>query len=143
MAEVLDVLDAFTMPLKIAWVAWLAWGVGQTFWYRYELKPRVASSQAATPIRKPFASKPSMPERASTRLITPDQVTPDKTPRQPSPVETPVGPPPIESAPALTEGPGEIEELDRFVADFEMHTRQRRGEPLNGEHSPFGSQLGE
>jgi hypothetical protein len=49
-------------------------------------------------------------------------------------------------APAFVEQPGGIgpvSELDQFVADFEMHTRQRRGEPLNGEHSPFPSQLDE
>jgi hypothetical protein len=39
----------------------------------------------------------------------------------------------VEAAPSLIDGPGEIGELDRFVADFEMNTRQRRGHPHNGE----------
>ena len=36
MAELLDILDAFSMPLKVGWVVWIAWGIGQIFWYRYE-----------------------------------------------------------------------------------------------------------
>ena len=29
MSEMMDVLNAFGNPLKLAWVAWIAWGVGQ------------------------------------------------------------------------------------------------------------------
>ena len=29
MSEVMDVLNAFGTPLKLAWVGWIAWGVGQ------------------------------------------------------------------------------------------------------------------
>ena len=119
MAELLDVLDAFTMPLKIAWVVWFAWGVGQVFWYRYERTPKAA---ARTPVRKPFVSRPSAPERPMTRLVTPEQVVPSAPPV----VETPGG----DSFPAAMDGSGE---LDKFVADFEMNTRHRRGEPHNGE----------
>jgi len=122
MAELLDVLDAFTTPLKIAWVVWFAWGVGLVFWYRYERKPQTAA--ARTPVRKPFVSKPSASERP-TRLVTPEQVVA----RTPSVVETPGG----ESFPAFVEGSAEVGELDRFVADFEMNTRHRREEPHNGE----------
>jgi hypothetical protein len=138
MAEVLDILDAFTLQLKMAWVIWLAWGIGQVFWYRYERTPRAGATARPAPVRKPFVSKPSMPERAGTRLVTPDVMPP--------------APPKVEPlaaaalAPAFVEQPGGIgpvSELDQFVADFEMHTRQRRGEPLNGEHSPFPSQLDE
>lgn len=136
MAEVLDILDAFTLPLKMAWVVWLAWGIGQVFWYRYERTPRAVAPARPAPVRKPFVSKPSMPERAGTRLVTPDVLPPS-----PPKVEQPA---PAELMPAAFEEPGGIgpvTELDQFVADFEMHTRQRRGEPLNGEHSTFASQF--
>jgi len=113
MLELLDILDAFTTPLKVAWVVWLAWGVAQVFWYRYERKSQKAS-RAASPVRKPFVSKPSLPERPMTRLVTPEQVMPN-------------------------DGPGTIGELDQFVASFEMNTRHRREQPLNGEQVPFGS----
>ena len=49
-----------------------------------------------------------------TRLVTPEQVIPN-------------------------DGPGTIGELDQFVASFEMNTRHRREQPLNGEQVPFGS----
>ena len=116
MFELLDVLDAFSTPLKVAWVVWLAWGVAQVFWYRYEHRQRSASG-AAAPVRKPFVSKPSMPERP-TRLVTPEQVMPKAQ---------------ASSESTEAEGPGTIGELDQFVADFEMNTRSRRERPLNGE----------
>jgi hypothetical protein len=122
MAELLDILDAFTTPLKVAWVVWIAWGVGQVFWYRYERRPQAAHA-SATPARKPFVSKPSLPERPMTRLVTPEQVIPADASVEP----------------ASADGPSQIGELDQFVADFEMNTRHRRHQPLNGEHVPFGS----
>jgi hypothetical protein len=126
MAELLDILNAFTTQLKVAWVVWIAWGIGQIFWYRYERRPKTAVKTSA---RKPFVSKPSLPERPMTRLVTPEQVMPE--------------PAYVDSAPATLEGTGEIgEQLDKFVANFEMNTRHRREQPLNGEHSPFDAQQG-
>ena len=125
MAELLDVLNAFTPPLKVAWVVWLAWGVGQVVWYRHERKPRVATTKkpSATRARKPFVSRPSTPERMGTRLVTPEQVITRKEPV----AAAPVAPEPV------ADNVAEVAELDRFVADFEMNTRHRRGEPHNGE----------
>jgi hypothetical protein len=56
------------------------------------------------------------------RLVTPEQVISGAPPL----VE-----PPGESFLALGEGTGQVAELDRFVADFEMNTRRRRGQPHN------------
>ena len=123
MFELLDILDAFTTQLKVAWIVWLAWGVGQLFWYRYERRPQ-AAKRAGASARKPFVSKPSLPERP-TRLVTPEQVMP----KEPAFAES-----------ALPEGPGTIGELDQFVASFEMNTRHRRERPLNGE--PVDAPLG-
>lgn len=119
MVELLDILDAFSMPLKVVWVVWIAWGVGQIFWYRSERRPQAARAQALA-ARKPFVSKPSLPERPMTRLVTPEQVLPKK-------------PAFAESAPPPADGPGRIDELDEFVASFEMNTRNRREQPLHGE----------
>ena len=120
MAELLDILDAFSMPLKVGWVVWIAWGIGQIFWYRYERRPQATRAQAAVAARKPFVSKPSLPERPMTRLVTPEQVLPKK-------------PAFAEPAPPPADGPGRIDELDEFVASFEMNRRNRREQPLNGE----------
>ena len=38
-----------------------------------------------------------------------------------------------------TDGPGPIGELDQFVASFEMNSRARREQPLNGEPISFNS----
>ena len=144
MAELLDILDAFTMPLKIGWVVWLAWGIGQIFWYRHEGTSRSTSQRAPAPARKPFVSKPSMPQRVGTRLITPEPVLgQEPAPFEPPAFEPPAFEPPsfepplVEPAPALLEAPDRVAELDKFVADFEMNTRHRRGGPLNGEPSAF------
>ncbi len=131
MAELLDVLNAFTPPLKVAWLVWLAWGIGQVLWYRHERRPQVAARKpAAAPVRKPFVSRPSTPERVGTRLVTPDVITPQAEPSQ----RAPVAPAPV------ADNVAGVAELDRFVADFEMNTRHRRGEPHNGE--PYNAHLG-
>jgi hypothetical protein len=125
MAELLDVLDAFTTPLKIAWVVWIAWGVAQIFWYRYERKPHVARrTPAAAPARQPFVSRPSAADRLVTRLVTPEVIT-----HQAEPIE----PAPVAPAPVVDNTPVEIGELDRFVASFEVNTRHRHADPHNGE----------
>lgn len=122
MAELLDILDAFSTQLKVAWVVWLAWGVAQVFWYRHERRPQPARRVA--PVRKPFVSKASASERQTTRLVTPEQVMPKQTAGGQSPAD----------------GPGPIGELDQFVASFEMNSRARREQPLNGEPISFGNQ---
>lgn len=134
MAELLDILNAFPMPLKIAWVVWLAWGIAQMFWYRHDRTSSTASKRPSAPLRRPFVSKPSMPQRAATRLITPEPVL-GKEPAavKPSPFE----PPHLRPAPALLEESDHVAELDKFVADFEINTRHRRSGPLNGAASPF------
>lgn len=135
MAELLDILDAFTMPLKIGWVAWFAWGIGLVFWYRHERKSQATSPRPA-PARRPFVSKPSTPQRTGTRLITPEPVIAHE-----AAVEPPIAPPLLEPAPALLDEPDnmadQVAELDKFVADFEMNTRHRRSGPVNGEQSSF------
>jgi hypothetical protein len=133
MAELLDVVNAFTPPLKVAWVVWLAWGVAQVVWYRHERKPQVASARkpSAAHARKTLVSRPSAPERMVTRLVTPEPVlTHQAEPHTPARV----APEPA------ADNVAEVAELDRFVADFEMNTRHRRGEPHNGE--PYNAQLG-
>lgn len=56
MAELLDVMDAFSSPLKLAWGVWLAWGIGQIFWYRQERRasaPGSRPARAARPVPEP------------------------------------------------------------------------------------------
>jgi hypothetical protein len=119
----MDVLNAFSAPLKVAWVVWIAWGIAQVFWYRHERRSHVAAKKpAAAPARKRFVSKPSTQDRVVTRLVTPEQV-----------IAHPAEPNEPAHAPVVDSMPGQVAELDQFVADFEMNTRQRRSQPLNGE----------
>jgi hypothetical protein len=134
MAELFDILDALTTPLKVAWVVWIAWGVGQVYWYRFERRTHAAKPAPGT-VRKAFVSKPSTAERPAVTPVTPEQVIAEEPPS--------IEPMRVESAPPTVETPGQVGELDRRVADFEMNARQRHGFPHNGEASSFDSQLGQ
>ena len=132
MAELFDIVNAFTPPLKVAWVVWFAWGTGQVFWYRSERKPRVAKGRkpVAPSARKPFVSRPSSSDRVATRLVTPNVVTH---------LAEPIAQQPVAAAPVV-DAVAQVAELDRFVADFEMNARHRRGEPHNG--VPYNLHIG-
>jgi hypothetical protein len=139
MAELLDILDAFATPLKVGWVVWLAWGIGLVFWYRHDRDSATASKRPSAPVRKPFVSKPSMPQRRETRMITPEPAVEHQAPVVPE-VEAPppVAPSLLEPASALhdpDEVTDHVAELDRFVAAFEMNTRHRHATPPNEEQS--------
>jgi hypothetical protein len=144
MSEVLDVIDAFGTPLKLSWIAWLAWGVGQYFWFRYErsgsrprpLKPTV---QAKPVVPKPApAPKPvTYPVEAPImgRLITPVHVAAEpkmnaphvepRTPDLPAALDTPV--PAFDPSQAVIEQFGAVDgPLDKFVRDFEMQDARPR-----------------
>jgi hypothetical protein len=60
MVEVIDVMEAFSTPLKIAWGVWLTWGVAQVLWYRQE---RRASAHAARPAR--LSGPPAAPRMSA------------------------------------------------------------------------------
>ena len=90
MSDFLDVINAFSTPLKVAWVGWIAWGVGQYFWFRYE---RSTPAKRVTSVAKPAAKKaatakgaakgarPEAPEPAVVgRLITPSHVAAEPKP---------------------------------------------------------------
>ena len=152
MSEVMDVLNAFGTPLKLAWVGWVAWGIGQYFWFRHERampgvrKPAAAAAKAA--VKKPVVPKPVAVQAAEApvvgRLITPTHVA--ATPKVETPSE-PVAPPVVvpaiaaNAAPAFDPSSAVIEQfgaaidegaLDKFVRDFEMQDarpRRRRNPP--------------
>jgi hypothetical protein len=82
MSEVMDVLNAFGTPLKLAWVGWVAWGVGQYFWFRHERSTPLVKK--VTSVAKPVAKKAAVPKTVAAqaaeapvvgRLITPTHVT--------------------------------------------------------------------
>lgn len=162
MSEFLDVIDAFGTPLKLAWVGWLAWGVGQYFWFRHE---RAAGSirktapaaqiQAPAPAPAPAAKKAAVPKPVAVqaaeapvvgRLITPTHVAAD-TKAAPPPAEVAAPGAPVAAAadePTAAFDPSKavIEQfgvhdsaLDKFVRDFEMQDarpRRRRNLPPDG-----------
>jgi hypothetical protein len=151
-------MNAFSTPLKVAWVVWLAWGVGQYFWFRYERAgapaPKVAAVAAPKPVVKKRANlvKPeSQPDEAPVmgRLITPSHV--EASPKPQPPVAKKIEQPVVATPPAPGFDPARavIEQfglaadsaLDKFVADFERqdaHTR-RNGSHAAAMHS-YGAQ---
>jgi hypothetical protein len=126
MGELLEVVDAFSMPIKVGWVVWLAWGVGQVFWYRHERKPRVHSTRVVPP-----------PSRRSAAVRTPTPVVHRMITPEPTHVPSAVADSPaFDPSSAVVETFGATaRELDSFVAGFEKNTRQRRQVPHQPEHS--------
>ena len=99
MFEAIDVLNALGTPLKLAWVVWLAWGVGQYFWFRTR---RSMPARKVTSVAKPAPKKVAVPKTVAAqaaeapvmgRLITPSHVTAD--PKPSAPVMPPVRPEPV------------------------------------------------
>jgi len=169
MSEMMDVLNAFGPTLKLAWVGWLAWGVGQYFWFRHE---RSMPVKKAASVAKAVAKKPAVPKTVAVqaaeapvvgRLFTPTHVTPETKPSapvmpqvQPEPVEV-AAPMPVvataEEAPVSAFDPSKavIEQfgatsddnlLDKFVRDFEMQdARPRRRKTTRVPETPsFGAE---
>jgi hypothetical protein len=152
MSEIMDVLNAFGTPLKLAWVGWIAWGVGQYFWFRHE---RSMPVRKVTSVAKAVAKKPAVPKTVAAqaaeapvvgRLITPTHVVAERKPSapvvpqvQPQPVPSPM-PIPVLAAvdaapvPAFDPSNAVIEQfgatsdnvLDKFVRDFEMQDARPR-----------------
>jgi hypothetical protein len=90
MSEIMDVLNAFGTPLKLAWVAWLAWGVGQYFWFCHE---RSVPAKKVTSVAKPAPKKLAMAKTVAAqvadapvvgRLFTPTHVVADPKPSAPA-----------------------------------------------------------
>ena len=161
MSEFIDVINAFGAPLKLAWVGWVAWGVGQYFWFRHErLAPSVRrSAVAAKPaVKKPAVPKPVAVQAAEApvvgRLITPTHVASDAKMRTPVEPATPPVPMPVavaaDAAPAFDPSTAVIETfgasneegaLDKFVRDFEMQdARPRRRRNLPTETPSYGAE---
>jgi hypothetical protein len=166
MSEVMDVINAFGNPLKLAWVGWAAWGVGQYFWFRHQrsMPVRKVTSVAKPAARKPVAPKTVAAQAADApvvgRLITPTHVSAETrahvptTPHvpapavaEPVPVPVPMAVAAVEEAPAVGFDPSTavIEQfgatndnaLDKFVRDFEMQdARPRRRKPARVPETP-------
>ena len=152
MSEFMDVINAFGTPLKLAWVGWVGWGVGQYFWFLHERSARPVPRAAVT--AKPAVKKPAVPKPVAVqaaeapvvgRLITPTHVASDaKSSTRVEPTTPPV-PMPVavaaDAAPAFDPSTAVIETfgagneegaLDKFVRDFEMQDarpRRRRNGP--------------
>jgi hypothetical protein len=166
MSEVMDVVNAFGTPLKLAWVGWIGWGVGQYFWFRLE---RSTPTKRVTSVAKPVAKKPAVPRTVAAqaaeapvvgRLFTPTHVTADAKPSRPIAHEATqvrmepvaVAPVPVSVAatdatlPAFDPSTVVIEQfgatsddnaLDKFVRDFEMQdARPRRRKPTRVPETP-------
>jgi hypothetical protein len=164
MSEAMDVLNAFGTPLKLAWVGWIAWGVGQYFWFRHE---RSMPMKKVTAVAKPAAKKPAVPKSVAAqaaeapvvgRLFTPTHVTSDAKPAQQNVAVAPkmrpepaavLSPMPVaaSAAPVAVFDPSKavIEQfgatgddvLDKFVRDFEMQdARPRRRKTTHVPETP-------
>jgi hypothetical protein len=150
MAEVLDVINAFGTPLKVAWVVWLAWGVGQYFWYRHERS--VASAPKPAALAKPVVRKPASAARPVApaaeapiigRLITPQHVASQrKVAPEPPPAPVPAAPqfdPSMAVIETFSASPDDA--LDKFVNAFDMQEASpRRGRTRPGDSTSFGAE---
>lgn len=168
MFEAIDVLNAFGTPLKLAWVGWLAWGVGQYFWLRHE---RSTPTKKATSVAMRTAKKPSASRPATTvggraplagRLLTPTHVAARPQPAAPStpvaqpaetqpeptvpvvsmPVFDPPSAPTFDPATAVIEqfGASNDEALDKFVRDFEMQDASPQRRPPVPDARSYGAE---
>ena len=164
MSEFMDVLNAFGTPLKVAWVGWVAWGVGQYFWFRHERSTpmvRKVTTVAKTVAKKPTVPKPVAVQAAEApvvgRLFTPTHVASEPkvhvpvAPR-PEPEPVPASSMPMSAAPVSAPTPafdpskavieqfgagGDDSALDKFVRDFEMQdARPRRRRPARPAETP-------
>ena len=126
MGEFLDVANAFDTPLKVAWIVWLAWGIGQLFWWKYERTNALVRKlqPAVRPVRRPVPRREKIVEAVG-RLITPQHVDAEapkvsfQAPVAPAPMPAPV----FDPAKAIVEtfDPRERGELDAIVADMEAN----------------------
>lgn len=126
MGEFLDVANAFDTPLKVAWIVWLAWGIGQLFWWKHERTNALVRrlQPAVRPVRPPVPRREKNVEPVG-RLITPQHVDAEApkvsfhAPVAPAPVPAPV----FDPARAIVEtfDPRERGELDAIVADMEAN----------------------
>jgi hypothetical protein len=145
MSDAIDVLNAFGTPLKLAWVGWIVWGVGQYFWLRHE---RSTPAKQTTSVAKPAAKKASpanapQAEAAETpvvgRLITPSHVATERKPSlamsaQPEPLAE-TNPEPI-PAPSPMAMPATV---DAPVAGFDPSTAVAAFDPSNAVIEQFGA----
>jgi len=137
MNELLDVANAFSTPLKVSWVVWLAWGIGQVYWFKHE---RTNASALKTP-RAPRAPRKAATKRengvAVGRLITPQHVA--TAPKPATVVEQPAFAPPAYDAPVFDPAKAVVEtfdprgdtSLDAIVADMEANMRERDGSHIH------------
>jgi hypothetical protein len=151
MSEVMDVINAFGTPLKLAWVGWLAWGVGQYFWFRHE---RSVPVRRVTSVAKPVAKKPAVPKTVAVqvaeapvvgRLFTPTHVAADAKPGQPGAQEaTQVRLEPAMGTPApvtlaATEATMPVFDPAKAVASFEPFNAVAGFDPSNPVIEQFGA----
>src|SRR4030095_16580211 len=125
MREFVDVANAFDTPLKVAWIVWLAWGIGQLFWYKHERANALVRKlqPSVRPVRRPAPRRETTREPVG-RLITPQHVDAE-APK--IPFAAPVAPAPpapvFDAAKAIVEtfDPRERGELDAIVAAMEAN----------------------
>jgi hypothetical protein len=137
MSELMDVINAFGTPLKIAWVGWAAWGVGQYFWFRHErsMPVRKVTSVAKTVAKKPVVPKTVAAQAAEApvvgRLITPSHVAADAKSSVPS---MPVAP---QKQPAPSPMPVAVA-VDAAVPVFDPSKAVAAFDPSNAVIEQFG-----
>jgi len=144
MNEVLDVANAFGTPLKVAWIVWLAWGIGQAYWFKHERANALAPKLA----RAPRAPRKAAPKRDKVvdppvgRLITPQHVAAKPQPAQPA---APVFEQPVfetrsaqgfdpSKAVVETFDPRGAGSLDAIVADMEANMPRKVGRDASHIH---------
>lgn len=82
MNELMDVANAFTTPLKVAWIVWLAWGIGLLAWYRHQRAQAMAPKASPRPARRTSRQSRARHTEPPSRVITPAHVGPARRAEQ-------------------------------------------------------------
>jgi hypothetical protein len=150
MSEVMDVMNALGTPLKLAWVGWVAWGVGQYFWFRHE---RSMPVKRVTSVAKPVVKKPAVAKTVAEqaadapvvgRLITPTHVPAEAKPSvavvpQVQPEPAPVAPPMPMPVAAADQAPVPAFDPSKAVAAFDPSKAVAAFDPSNAVIEQFGA----
>jgi hypothetical protein len=125
MRELLDVANAFDTPLKVAWIVWLAWGIGQLFWYKHErTSALVRKLQVPSRPVRPHAPRREKTVEPVGRVITPQHVNAEASKVSFAAPPVPAPPVPVfDPAKAILEtfDPRDRGDLDAIVADMEAN----------------------
>lgn len=111
MSELFDVIDAFPLVIKATWVVWAAWGVGQFYWYREDVR---RATVMGMPPAMPTWSRKALPAPPAETVFVASEAVPEMAMAEET--DSPALRPEVVVAEVSVEEPAD---LDALVADFD------------------------